>query len=109
MRAYQNQWTSSLKQSLKIMSVALLMISCDAPGIKSVERCVVSIEHEACFCHQYEITKKRVGRITDTIDYPIEYCDKLVGFKPVEWGTVRMWIGDIFAFIARRKNKNDSI
>lgn len=38
-----------------------------------------------CRCHAYRISKKTLGRVSESVDHPVEYCKRLTGFRPVEW------------------------
>jgi hypothetical protein len=56
-------------------------------------------DEQVCFCRQYHFGKNYVGPIAHTEkDHPIEYCDKIVGFKDyIEtatfWERVRRSLG----------------
>lgn len=92
-----------LRRCLMLLMPLIILASCAMPEVERVERCVVSLEHDACLCHDYEIRKERVGRISDTTVHDLKYCDKLVGFKPVEWGMIRMYLSDMIRYAERIK------
>lgn len=52
------------------------------------ERCVVSVEFDKCRCHEYLITEKFSGRVSESVDRDLAYCDRFVGFSAESW--VRM-------------------
>lgn len=62
---------------------------------RDIERCSLFINQVEgdlysgkCRCHDYRISKKFLGRVTEPVDHPIEYCKRLVGFRPTEWTDV---------------------
>lgn len=66
---------------------------------KTVERCALFIESEyvsKCRCHDYDPFK---GRMSESVDRPIEYCHKFIAFSPDDWGKFVKWFGDIDAWI----------
>jgi hypothetical protein len=38
-----------------------------------------------CRCHDYRISLVFLGRSSEPTDHPVEYCKRLVGFRPTEW------------------------
>lgn len=94
---------------MKLILIAALMISlegCNFPELKEpLERCVLKLEYSRCRCHQYEISKDNIGRVGDSIDHPIEYCSRLVGFRPDEWGTLRLWFEGIFLWLKDKEEE----
>ena len=93
---------------MKKIGIMLLMIflnSCGFPQIKPpLERCVVSFEYQKCRCHLYEISKNNIGRISDSIDHPIEYCENLIGFRPDEWSRLAVWFHQVFAWLHQQSD-----
>ena len=61
----------------------------------NVERCVINVELYKCRCHKYEINSEYVGRIGESYDKPVEYCNTLVGFTPENWTELRAYIGKL--------------
>lgn len=100
-----------MQSLLLILIVPLItfLSSCkdDFPTIQPQERCVVVLSDGGrCRCHMYSWSITGIGRITESTNKPLEYCDKLVGFKPessvkiYEWEeSIRLWLnrhmGDI--------------
>lgn len=80
------------------MTLITLLMSCTSYETQ-VERCVISIEFDKCRCHQYQINKDNIGIVGESTDHELEYCDKLVGFRPKEWGTLRTFIGDVMLYL----------
>jgi len=85
-------------QRLKLSSTLLLIIflntGCKAIPwpTRDVERCSLFINEISpevysgkCRCHSYRISKKFLGRVDEPVDHPVEYCKRLVGFRPTEW------------------------
>ncbi len=84
-------------QPLRLTLILLPMIflsSCKLPWPnRDVERCTLFINRidesdnysGKCRCHDYRISQKFLGRVSEPIDHPVEYCKRLVGFRPTEW------------------------
>lgn len=93
---------------MKKLILLLFLFGCQgAPTIRNRERCVPIITQvkengEAvvytatneivytgkCRCRPYEWTKDHIGPIKDTVstDHPLNYCDRMSGMRPDEWG-----------------------
>lgn len=87
-----------LKTSL-ILLLTIFLSSCahvQLPILEDQERCVVSIELNRCRCHMYRVTKEKVGRVSESVNKPISYCEKLVGFKPTSWIKFVLWFEEAF-------------
>jgi len=85
----------------------------DFPQIQPKERCVVVLIEKNgdnfkgyCRCHLYSWSITGIGRITESQNYALDKCDKIVGFnsadtvKIYEWEeSIRLWLnrhmGDI--------------
>lgn len=62
---------------------------------RPAERCVMFINplviegrtvwEGKCRCHDYTISAKILGRTSESVDHPVDYCKRLVGFRPKEW------------------------
>ena len=73
-------------QLLKMSLMILLTISIS--GCKDdllVERCPVQVEFQTCRCHDYKITRQFIGRVSDSRDNPLEYCDRHVSFSTEDY------------------------
>lgn len=72
-----------------IICLSLLLSSCLTTrpiNFKyEAERCLVSVDFDKCRCHDYIITPSFSGRISDSFDRPLEYCNNFVGFSPLSW------------------------
>ena len=64
--------------------------------MKDHERCVVSIRFNKCRCHTYRVSPEVVGRVSDSVDKPISYCDNLIGFSPETWIEYVLWFEEAF-------------
>jgi hypothetical protein len=76
-----------------------LLFSCQTvqiPEKSDEERCVVSVEFNVCRCHQYRVSPSVVGRVSESVDYPIEHCERLVGFSPEAWVNFVLWFEETF-------------
>ncbi len=91
--------TASYVTKFVITLLFLLLSGCDKivlPKLDDHERCVVSIEHSVCRCHIYRVSGEKIGRVSDSINKPLEYCDKLVGFNIDTWGSYFLWFHEVF-------------
>lgn len=96
-----------LKTSLSLLLIICLNVGCDKvilPSLKNQERCVISLEHKICRCHMYQIADAGVGRVSDSYNNPLKYCDKLVGFSPDSWIELVLWLEEVFDTV---KDAND--
>jgi len=93
---------------VKKIVVTILMIflsSCQLPEIKSVERCYVDGINGKCYCHDYEITAKRIGNISETRTNPLDYCDAIIGFHTDDWDDIYILMDGLYDRAERIKNK----
>lgn len=67
-----------LRKSVLIVLSICLSSSCRQFD-RTIERCSINVIDGECYCHPYRLAKGNVGRVGNTIVYPIEYCDKLIG------------------------------
>jgi hypothetical protein len=88
---------------MKPIIIALLMIfsiSCRTIGqpiIAPQERCALSFQFNKCRCHLYDLQKAE--RVTEPADYPIEYCEDLVGFSAKAWAAdITPWARESIRF-----------
>ena len=65
---------------MTLLIISLSLTACQAPEVRPFRRCVIVLPQEnitgKCRCHMYEVTPDNVGRISDSIDLPLEYCDR---------------------------------
>lgn len=47
--------------------------------IKPVEMCDINIKFDRCRCRQFDINSWEA--LSEPVNHPLEYCDKLVGFN----------------------------
>lgn len=59
-----------------------------------------------CRCHDYRVSKKFVGRVTEPVDRPVEYCKRLVGFRPTEWTDVFVPWFDELQILSNQEDKD---
>jgi hypothetical protein len=50
-----------------------------------VKRCTINVQDGECYCHDYRLSKAFVGKVGETIIYPIEQCDRLIGVMPSDF------------------------
>lgn len=79
----------------RILILLLIIFSgCQSfPTVDPQERCVAVISLNKCRCHDYDLMEDR--RESDSYDRPLEYCEKLIGFRPDAWKEIKVWLGDI--------------
>jgi len=95
-------------RSILILCLVFLT-SCQAPEIRDRERCVIVLGNlnisAYCRCHQYKISKDFVGRIGDSYNKKLDYCDRMIGFRPDEWALLNADVKELMEWI---KDKEDS-
>ena len=97
------------KLKLILIGLSTILISCQGiPTIKPQERCVVVLESDVgqyCRCHMYEWTSSHIGRITESYDKEIMYCNKLVGFSPDSTGAIYTWQASVRLWLKRQSRQ----
>lgn len=74
-------------------------------GIR-VEKVDVNLYKGKCRCHIYEITPENIGRISESINYPLEHCNNSVVLRPVEsWTPLRAWWEELMFVYNQNKKK----
>lgn len=94
------------KQKLILILLSIIFLSsCDSfPTIPPKERCVVVLEPEQyCRCHMYQWTSQGIGRITESTDHDIMYCNKLIGFNAADSISIYEWQESIRLWLLRHK------
>lgn len=74
------------------MTLLILLVSC---GSTVVERCNVRIVDNKCRCHDYQVERKNPRRISESVDYPLAYCDNHVSLSPSDWGELLKILQDV--------------
>ena len=101
------------KQSLiLILALTAYLSSCRGgfPSIKPQQRCVNILLDEKiiddvpyytgyCRCHLYEWSINNIGRVSESTDYDMMKCNKLIGFEPDTYQEVFMWWEKIRLFL----------
>lgn len=106
-------------RSLLISLSIIYLSSCtylktEIPKIAPQQRCVAVfidkklIENNPyftgyCRCHLYEWNDVHIGRITESVDYPLDKCDKLIGFEPDSYAAVWSWWENLRLWSNRNK------
>lgn len=97
-----------------ILLLSLFLVSCktEFPTILPQERCFVVLEAQQeqlytghCRCHMYEWTQSHIGRITESVNHDLAYCDKMGGFRPDELGEIAAWQESIRLWLNRMSKK----
>lgn len=77
-----------------------------------VERCFPYIQAAGeglysgkCRCHQYLVKNGHVGRVSDSVDRPLDYCHKFASFSPDSWVEFVNWFESIFKYVNRAKKE----
>ena len=91
------------QKTIFVLLLIIFLSGCNTPETH-VERCVISIQNQTCFCHKYEINKDYIGKIGDTYEVDYYHCDKLVGFTPDNWTELRLYLGDVQRYFKNVKN-----
>lgn len=96
-----------MRMILIVLSMILISSCQNIPLLESpVERCGIFLRPQEnglfdgkCRCHLYEITPDNIGRISESVDHPLEYCDRFVAFRPsTSWAELRSWFEDLMIF-----------
>ncbi len=72
-----------LKLLMKCVGLSIISISCNSPQFKPVQRCVIDLGNQSCWCQAYDLNQMK--KIDNAVQYPIEHCEKNVGFSAEEW------------------------
>ena len=99
-----------LLTSCRELILILTLVSCAGvklPEKADEERCVISVEYNKCRCHQYRVVPAFVGRVGDSYDKPMAYCDRRVSFSAESWIEFVLWFEESFQAVkdANKKNK----
>lgn len=84
-----------------LMVISTIFISCTSIPLmeEPIERCSIFLEKQKCRCHKYEISPDKIGRIGESKDYDITYCDKSVVLRPENsWTPLRAWFEELMIF-----------
>lgn len=70
-----------------LMILLIALVSCHSFD-HTIERCTIDTTNWQCYCHDYRLCNycaedggPFIGRVSETIIYDIDYCDKIIGFK----------------------------
>lgn len=85
----------------------ILISGCEFPRPTPVERCVISITFNKCRCHDYQFYGPDAGRVSNSIDHELSYCDNSVVFRTDAWAEIRAWGDELYQF-ELDQNKNSS-
>jgi hypothetical protein len=90
------------------MMLLITSLSCTNLEVEEIERCAITLEGNYCRCHMYQISKEYTGIIGESVNHPLEYCDKMVGFRPDEYGKLSIWIHDVMEFMKSIANPQEN-
>ena len=100
-----------LKKILTLLLITFLSSCNNFPTITPQERCVVVLESDIgqyCRCHMYQWNSDTIGRVGDSYDKDIMYCNKLIGFSPDATGEIYKFQESMRLWLKRKgKVKND--
>ena len=99
MKIIQLGFVKNVAGLLTFLGIFLISSGCSTvqlPQLADQERCVISIELNKCRCHQYRVSPEKVGRVSDSVDRPVEYCERFVGFSPDSWVEFVLWLEETF-------------
>jgi hypothetical protein len=107
-----------MQKTKKLLTLLLIIFlsSCkdQFPAIKPQIRCVnvfleeriidgVQFNSGYCRCHLYEWSMDRIGRVSESEDYPMSKCNKLIGFEPDTYVSIYTWWESIRLWLNRHK------
>lgn len=107
-----NLKTLKLSQIL-ILLLTICLSSCDDfPSITPKERCVIvllpeipTMDESYCRCHLYQWSSENIGRISESVSHPINYCNKLIGFNADDSLAIYTWEESIRLWLLRHKKQ----
>jgi hypothetical protein len=88
-------------KKLSIICLSFFLSSCGNLKFEG-ERCLVDLKNDSCYCHQYHINKDFIGVVGETYEKDFEYCNKLVGFTPNEWGKLILFLNKVQRKLRRK-------
>lgn len=107
-----------LKSRLILLLIILTSVSCrdNFPAIEPQTRCVnVLLEEKIvdgvpfysgyCRCHLYEWNSSRIGRVSESTNYELLKCNKLIGFEPDTYEKIWTWWENIRLWLNRKQGK----
>lgn len=103
-----------MKKSLMIILTISLSSCQNIPILKEpIERCSIFLERLGentfsgkCRCHLYEITPDNIGRVSESIDHGLEYCDRHVTLKAsTSWTELRGWFEELMILYNQNKER----
>jgi hypothetical protein len=68
---------------LSLLTNCLSLISCNSYQ-ETIDRCSINVIEQECYCHKYQIGKQ-LGKVGETIIYPLKFCDKMIGVPIDDW------------------------
>jgi len=76
------------------------------------ERCVANIiiplKESYCRCHTYRWSPEKVGRVSESVNKPIEHCDKLIGKSPQETVNDVLFLEEMFEAVDDANNQSSN-
>lgn len=97
-----------------IMPLITFLSSCkdNFPTIEPKERCFVVFTDYSensykgyCRCHQYGWSSESIGRVSNSTNYDLKKCDRLVGFSIEDSATIYQWQESIRYWLLRQRDK----
>jgi hypothetical protein len=74
---------------MKSLSLALIIFLSSCMPQTTFQRCAIRIKETLddsyCLCHMYEVKQGHVGRISESMEYDLQYCDKFIAVSPKSW------------------------
>lgn len=102
---------------MKAILIPILIISISScqnmPQLSApIERCGIFLEQLGeeiysgkCRCHQYQIDQENIGRVSESIDYPLNYCKNSIVFRGDSWIELRTWFEELFFWWENMRRK----
>ena len=96
-----------LRQKLLLILLTITFLSgCDSfPVITPKERCLVDLSSEEphCRCYLYEWNSDTIGKVGESYDKELMYCDKLIGYNSADTTAIYEWQNSIRLWLRRNK------
>lgn len=101
-----------LKLSLSLILLSTSLTSCAFPELDNpIERCSMFLEEVAdnvytgkCRCHLFEVTEDHIGRVGESYDESLAYCDRGIIFRSESYLELTAWWKALMEYKGRIQN-----
>ena len=95
-----------MKRILILLLMTFPNTGCSFPTIEPIERCGIflkaTIETSKCRCAMYKLDVLGGKRVSESVDMPLNYCDRGVVYnteKNGAWVKIRNWIDEVILWL----------